>query len=116
MSDLKTLKDVYERLEEYRTTINPKPKAEDEWDDNRHTYCHLMFLGKVDGNRGPHRFQVRSWEMKKDMLIIHCVNWTCCAGTCSLELKDNPDSNDRITNWAIIEDHPKTLGILFEDK
>jgi len=96
------LQQLHERLLHY-AKVNPKIRDEDAYGDNRHTYCHLLFLGKQDGK--VHRFEVRGFTYKSEypVLDISVVNWTMIAGTGGLVLKNDPE---QLKNWIIEEDSP----------
>ena len=74
------LSEFYNELEKLR-----KPKSDDPY-DNRVTHCVLLH----NYNSKEHKFDVRGWRPIKDgVLNISVVNWTMCAGTASLDLKED---------------------------
>lgn len=82
-------------IQEFKATLDSRRKEvvnEHPEDSGRTTHC---IITTVHNNK-THRFQVRSWKLKDDELIINAVNWTICAGPCSLTLND-----DRINDWSI---------------
>jgi len=60
------LKKFLAELEAHR-----KPKSDDPY-DNRITHCYMTYKTKDK----EHRFEVRGWTAKKDMIDISAVNWT----------------------------------------
>ena len=97
----KTLKVLRQQLNE-RREANPRQKDGDEMYDTRHTYCHLIHMGELKGVNYP-RFEVRGWRTnkKQDVLEIDVVNWTVCAGTATLVVRE-----ENIEKWEILETNP----------
>lgn len=87
--------------------LHRKPKSDDPY-DNRVTHCHLIYF--KDGK--PHRFEVRGFpsRIKNHKLSISAVNWSLCAGTCSIELTE-----DKVHEWLIEEDQPN-YRLLFNEQ
>ena len=83
--------------------LNPKPNDEDNiWEGGgRHTYCHLIHYSK---QWGTHRFEVRGykWDEEKQHINISAVNWTMCAGACSVYLNE-----ENIDQFFVLEDSPE---------
>lgn len=102
------IKQLLRRLEHYRK-VNPRVRDEDDYGDDRHNFCHLIYLDKV--TKKAHRFQVRGWsyDMLMETLNISVVNWTMLAGTGSLTLKNVPEE---LAKWVVAEDDP-TLAVLY---
>lgn len=71
-----------------------KPPSDDPY-DNRVTHCYLKYV-HTDGKE--HIFEVRGWAKKieNDELRISVVNWTLCAGTATLYLKEEIADSYRI--------------------
>lgn len=96
--DTPKTKALWKALEKHK-----KPDPEDCYDSGRVTHCHLLYL---DHPKKP-IFEVRGWSKEKDtssgltMLNIRAVNWTVCAGTCSMNIKE-----DNADKWVILEDNP----------
>ncbi len=107
MSNVLKFKD---KLDKYKI-LNPKyqPSADEDYygDAGRHTYCHLLYLGKTE-KPGPHRFEVRSWHLNYLTMSVGAVNWTLCAGTCSINITE-----DNVKDWVILEDDPDRINILY---
>lgn len=101
---------LHNRLVEYKTHINPKLSDPDDSYDDRHNYCHMVYLDPVTNKM--HTFQVRgfSYDSVKEILSISAVNWTICAGTCTIRLMNE---HLELAKWKILEDEP-TLQILFD--
>jgi len=84
------LNTFYETLEKYR-----KPKPSDPHDVGRINHCYLLHFHKNE----PHIFEVRGWQKLEEELNISVVNWTLCAGTASLKIKE-----DLVDKFVIVPD------------
>lgn len=71
----------YDTLEE-----NRKPESFDPYDD-RVTHCYLTY----EKNNVSHSFEVRGWNLKNKprRIFVSAVNWTLCAGPCSIEITES---------------------------
>ena len=100
----------WKNLNKFKKT-NPKPPRDedDPYNDNRHTYCHLLYIGPYKQDKHmkkvkEHRVDVRGFKRKENGEIeISAVSWTLAAGSCSLTL-----TNTNIDYWLILEDKGMT--------
>ena len=92
------LRHLAKRLRHYKK-INPAPKLEPYEGDSRHNYCHLVLFK----DSKPHHFQVRSFQIREDKIVVSAVNWTLAAGTCTLDLTVKTINT---YNIEILEDSP----------
>ena len=88
-----TLNELHDTLEHLRKEYNPAIHER-----GRVTHCHLVYT-HTDGRE--HIFEVRSWKPINDegILCINAVNWTICAGTCTIEMTE-----ERLKDWRVCED------------
>jgi hypothetical protein len=75
-------------------------KKEHDYDDEpydvgRITHCYLV----TTRNGVEHKFDVRGWSLKDNILSVSAVNWTMIAGSCVIELTDS-----NVKDWRIEDD------------
>lgn len=102
------MNEFYKELETHR-----KPPSDDPY-DNKITHCYLVYTKKPDEF---HFFEVRGWGKIKDEEIgVSAVNWTLCAGTCSVTITDKNCNDFDIISWKEHNDLLDTLEYVREPK
>lgn len=93
---------------------NPNKSDGEDWHDNRHTYCHIMYYidEQAAGKHhkpGWHKVEVRGFNITYNYELIECsaVSWTLAAGTCTLRI-----TPENVHLVKILEDEP-TLQVLY---